>query len=49
MSATDAYLLDGGNMSRDIFDGDWILDCQAVALALYPCLVDQDASIGRET
>lgn len=36
-------------MSRDIFDGDWILDCETVALTLYPCLVDQDASIGRET
>ena len=36
-------------MSCDILDSDWILYREAVALALHPCLVDEHASIGRET
>ena len=36
-------------MARDVLYGDGILNGEAMALALYPSLVNQDATIGRQT
>jgi hypothetical protein len=44
-----AYLLNSSNMSGDIFNSDWVLYGEAMALTLHPCLVDQHASVGRKT
>ena len=44
-----AHLLNSRDMSCDILDSDWILHREAMALALHPCLVDEHASVGRET
>ena len=44
-----AHLLNSRDMSCDILDSDRILYREAMALALHPCLVDEHASIGRET
>ena len=44
-----AHLLDTGNMSRDILDRNRVFNSQAMALALYPGLVNQDTTIGGET
>jgi hypothetical protein len=35
-------------MSGDVFDGDRILDSEAMALAFHPGLVDQDSSVGGQ-
>lgn len=41
-------LLDGGDVARDVFDRDGVLDRKTVRLALDSCAVDQDASVRGE-
>ena len=43
-----AHLLDTGNMSRDILDRNRVFNSQAMALALYPGLVNENPAIGGE-
>ena len=44
-----ANLLDACDVSRDELDGDGVLHCQPMTLALHPCFVNQNTSIGGET
>jgi hypothetical protein len=41
-------LLVGGDVASDVLDADRVLDRQPMALALDPCLVNDDAAVGRE-
>lgn len=41
-------LLDAGNVAGDVLDGDGVLDCQAVRLALDARAVNQDAGVGGQ-
>lgn len=42
-----AYLLDTGNMSRDVFNRNGILHGEAVTLTFYAGFIYQDATICR--
>jgi hypothetical protein len=44
-----AYLLDAGDVTSDILHSDRVLDGQAVALALYPSLVDEHTTVRSQT
>ena len=48
-NARGTYLLDASDVTRNVFDSDGIFNGEAMALALYPCLVNQDATVGGET
>ena len=41
--------MDSSNIPSNIFDGNGVFYSQTVALALYPCLVDYNTSVGGES
>ena len=43
------YLLNRGNMSGYVFNANRVFDSQSMALAFYPSLVNEYASIGGKT
>ena len=43
------YLLNACDMSSNILDSNGIFYCEAVALALHSCLVNQYASVSGKT
>jgi hypothetical protein len=43
------YLLDTGDVAGDVFNGDRVLHGEAMALALYPGLVNQHAAVRSQT
>jgi hypothetical protein len=47
-SALRVLLLQAGDVARDVLDGDGVLDCEAVALALHASAVDEHARVGLE-
>lgn len=42
------YLLDSSDVARDVFHCDRVFHSETMALAFYPCLVNQDATVGSQ-
>lgn len=43
-----AYLLNRSDMPSDIFDRNWVLDSETMALTFYPRLVNEHSSISSK-